>query len=273
MGLSTVLGIKCQGFFIPYRYAERVPEHEDRLPYTYIEKLFDNSRSIFKEQIALISKYTDELRYIGPDHPPQPRWNQDWFPALDAAIAYAMVRHHAPKNIVEVGSGHSTRFMARAVADGLLDTQITTIDPAPRAVIEGLNVETVNTTVQNVDSQFFGLLAPGDILFIDSSHIIMPGTDVDYLLNQILAQLSAGIIVHLHDIFLPDDYPKSWQWRGYNEQLAVATLLQGGGFDVLFPSHYVATRMGESLQGTILNELERPNSLFETSLWIKKLSD
>ena len=101
----------------------------------------------------------------------------------------------------------------------------------------------------------------------------MPGTDVDYLLNQILAQLPAGIIIHLHDIFLPDDYPKSWQWRGYNEQLAVATLLQGEGFDVLFSSHYVATRMGESLVGTILTELERPNNLFETSLWIKKTSD
>ena len=73
--------------------------------------------------------------------------------------------------------------------------------------------------------------------------------------------------------FLPDDYPESWQWRGYNEQLAVATLLQGKGFDVLFSSHYVATRMGESLQGTLLAELERPDCLFETSLWLKKSSN
>ena len=273
MGLFTVLGIKCQGFFIPYRYAGRVPQHEDRLPYTHIEELFDNSREIFKEYIALISRYTDELRRIGPAQPPQPRWNQDWFPVLDAAIAYTMVRHHAPKNIIEVGSGHSTRFMARATADGLLDTKITAIDPAPRATIEGLNVETINTTVQNIGSKFFDLLAPGDILFIDSSHIMMPGTDVDYLFNQILAQLPAGIIIHIHDIFLPDDYPKSWQWRGYNEQLGVSTLLQGEGFSVLFSSYYVATRMAESLQGTILAELERPNSIFETSLWIKKLSN
>ena len=117
MGLSTVLGIRRQGFFIPYRYAEKVLQQNDQPPYSHVEKIFDNSRQLFKEQIALINQYTNELRRIGPDNPPQPRWNQEWFPALDGAIAYCMVRHHAPKNIIEVGSGHSTRFMARAVAD------------------------------------------------------------------------------------------------------------------------------------------------------------
>ena len=273
MGLSTVLGIRRQGFFIPYRYAEKVPQQNDQPPYSHVENIFDNSRHIFKEQIALINQYTNELRRIGPDNPPQPRWNQEWFPALDGAIAYCMVRHHAPKNIIEVGSGHSTRFMARAVADGLLDSKITAIDPAPRASIEGLNVEISNTTVQGIDISFFDLLIPGDILFIDSSHIMMPGTDVDFLFNRVLAKLPVGVIIHIHDIFLPDDYPESWQWRGYNEQLAVATLLQGKGFDVLFSSHYVATRMSESLQGTLLAELKRPDCLFETSLWLKKSSN
>ena len=273
MGLSTVLGIKRQGFFIPYRYAQYVLQQKVPPSYPHVEKIFDNSRHLFKEQIDLINQYTDELRRIGPDNPPQPRWNQGWFPALDGAIAYSMVRHHAPKNIIEVGSGHSTRFMARAVADGLLDCRITAIDPAPRATIEGLNLEVSNTTVQEIDISFFDLLISGDILFIDSSHIMMPGTDVDFLFNQILVKLPMGVIVHIHDIFLPDDYPESWQWRGYNEQLAVAALLQGKGFDVLFSSHYVATRMSESLRGTLLAELERPDCLFETSLWLKKSSN
>src|SRR5204863_425837 len=72
--------------------------------------------------------------------PPAPRWDQDWFPRLDAAAAYTMVRTLGPKRIVEVGCGHSTRFMARAVADGRLATSIIAIDPAPRAKLEGLNV-------------------------------------------------------------------------------------------------------------------------------------
>ena len=72
-------------------------------------------------------------------------------------------------------------------------------------------------------------LAPGDVLSIDSSHILMPGTDVDILLNRVLPALPAGVLVHIHDVFLPDDYPPAWSWRGYNEQLGVAALVQGGG--------------------------------------------
>src|SRR5262245_31183128 len=83
--------------------------------------------------LSLIEGHARELEAIGPDAPPAPRWNQDWFPRLDAAAAYAMVRALRPKRIVEVGSGHSTRFLARAVADGGLDTRITAIDPEPRA--------------------------------------------------------------------------------------------------------------------------------------------
>ena len=270
MGLSTLLGIKRQGFFIPYRYAESVPDYKDRSKYRHIENMFDNSRSLFREQISQISQFTDELRQIGPDIPPQPRWNQTWFPPLDAAIAYAMVRQHAPNYIIEVGSGHSTRFLARAVSDGLLDTRIVAIDPAPRANIDGLNITVEPATIQEVDIHYFELLKPEDILFIDSSHILMPGTDVDFLFNQIFGLLKAGVVIHIHDILLPDDYPQSWEWRGYNEQLGVAALLQGQCFDVLFASNYVAKHMGEALQGTLIAELDRPKSIYETSLWLKK---
>ena len=99
---------------------------------------------------------------------------------------------------------------------------------------------------------------------------MMPGTDVDFLFNQIFGQLKTGVIIHIHDIFLPDDYPQSWKWRGYNEQLGVAALLQGQGFDVLFASNYVAKHMREALQGTLIAELDRPKGIYETSLWLKK---
>ena len=91
--------------------------------------------------LSSIEKYRRELESIGSEPPPAPRWNQDWFPRLDAAAAYATVRETRPRRIVEVGSGHSTRFLARAVADGGLATRITAIDPRPRAAIRGLNVE------------------------------------------------------------------------------------------------------------------------------------
>ena len=80
------------------------------------------------------------------------------------------------------------------------------------------------------------------MLLIDSSHVAVPGSDVDQLLNTVLPELATGVLVHLHDIFLPDRYPADWTWRGYNEQVAVGCLLQGGGYAVRLASHYLATR-------------------------------
>ncbi len=126
--------------------------------------------------LARIESYADQLQAIGQEAPPAPRWNQDWFPRLDAAAAYAMVRALEPKRIIEVGSGHSTRFMARAVADGRLGTRLTAIDPEPRASLEGLNVRWLKQPVQAAELSLFEQLEESDILFIDSSHQSSPAT-------------------------------------------------------------------------------------------------
>jgi hypothetical protein len=132
--------------------------------------------------LGLIEQYQSSLLAIGAAPPPAPRWDQDWFPRLDAAAAYAMVRSLRPRRIVEVGSGHSTRFLARAVADGGLDTRITAIDPLPRAAIEKLPVEWLRSPVQRVAA--FPPLGENDILFIDSSHQLKPGSDVEFLIES-----------------------------------------------------------------------------------------
>ncbi len=80
----------------------------------------------------------------------------------------------------------------------------------------------------------------------------MPGSDVDHLLNHRLPRLANGVVVHIHDVLLPDPYPVSWAWRGYNEQLLVAALLQGGSVEPLFASHYVVTRMAERLDASVI---------------------
>ena len=216
---------------------------------------------------GLIGKYERELEAIGAEPPPAPRWNQDWFPRLDAAAAYAMVRTLAPRRIVEVGSGHSTRFMARAVADGGLDTRITAIDPEPRATLSGLDIDWLQTPVQRVPA--FPALGAGDILFIDSSHQIKPGSDVEFLLKAVLPLLPAGVRVHFHDIFLPDDYPPDWAWRRYNEQAAVASLIESGVFTVDFASHAIVSRSPQEIRG-VLARLPLLPSAFESSLWLTK---
>ena len=169
-----------------------------------------------------------------------------------------------------MGCGHSTRFFARAIADGGLASDLAAVDPAPRAAIESLGVRLIRTPVQRADPGVFAALAPGDVVSIDSSHILMPGTDVDVLLNRVLPALPSGVLVHVHDVFLPDGYPEGWAWRGYNEQLAVAALIHGGGYRLLWSSRYVATRLAQRLSGHVASRLELPDGAFELSVWLEK---
>jgi hypothetical protein len=217
--------------------------------------------------LRCIQEYAPELEAIGAEPPPAPRWNQDWFPRLDAAAAYAVIRATKPRRIVEVGSGHSTRFMARAVADGRLETRITAIDPAPRASLAGLDIEWLQSPVQRVPA--FPALGAGDILFIDSSHQLTPGSDVDFLLNAVLPLIPAGVRVHFHDIFIPDDYPAAWGWRRYNEQAAVGGLIEKNVLKVDFASHALVTRSPEDLP-PVLVKLPLVPGAVESSLWLTK---
>lgn len=267
MGLATLFGSRPQGWFVPYRYAGTVTEP---VAYPALESLFADAEAAFAAFLGEIDGFAADLEAIGPDVPPQPRWNQGWFPRLDAAAAYTMVRGRKPARIVEIGSGHSTRFMARAVVDGALATEITAIDPAPRAAIADLGVRHVASTLHAADPAAIAALASGDILFIDSSHILMPGTDVDYLLNTVWPSLPAGVLVHIHDMLLPDGYPDIWSWRGYNEQSAVAPLLTGNAARLLFGARYAATRMTAAVDATVLGRLPLIDGAIETSLWVEK---
>jgi len=260
MAASAAMG-RAKGFTIPYRYAEPVAPPAS---YPAIEALFKAAEPEFEALLDAVATHLDRLMAFGDEKRPEPRFQQDWFPRLDAAAAYAMVRSTRPKRIVEVGSGHSTRFLARAVTDGGLDTEIIAIDPQPRATIEKLAVEWLRVPVQRVAA--FPALAAGDILFIDSSHQLKPGSDVEFLLNAVLPLLPAGVRVHFHDIFLPDDYPAAWAWRRYNEQQAVARLLEAG-FVAEFSSHQ-APKAGHD---GVLARLPLVPGAIESSLWLRKL--
>jgi len=265
-GLSTLLGIRRLGFFIPYRYAGSV----EPLDYPALRPLFERAEPQFAEVLAGIESHAGSLRSILKSAGPA-RFDQSWFPRLDAAAAYALVRREKPRRIVEVGSGHSTRFMAQAVRDGGLPTRIICIDPAPRASLGRLDVEHRQMLLQEADPALFETLSAGDILFIDSSHIAMPGTDVDRLFLDVLPRLGSGTLVHVHDIALPFRYPEAWAWRSYNEQALVGALLQGQGYELVFASHYVARKQGAALSGGILSELPLIPGAHETSLWLRKL--
>ena len=260
LGLPTLLGLKAQGYFIPYRHAGDLPPASG---YPALEPIFAAAAPAMRARLAAL----DGL----PASPRLARWDQDWFPRLDAAIAYDMVRERAPRRIVEVGSGHSTRFLAEAIADRGGGTELTAIDPRPRADIGRTGAKLIAAPAPACGEAPFEALRAGDLLFIDSSHVLMPGSDVDFLLNRILPRLPAGALVHVHDIFLPDAYPEEWAWRGYNEQLAVAALLAGQAWRVVFASHYAATRLAEAVAASPAGRLPLPAGAFESSLWLERV--
>jgi predicted O-methyltransferase YrrM len=137
-GLDTVLSLDRKGFFIPYRHARSV---RAPLRYPATEALFEEALPEMASAIDAIESMAEDLKAIRRDAPaPNPRWDQDWFCGLDAAMLYAQIRLHRPAHVVEIGSGHSTRFAARAIADGALETRLIAIDPEPRADLAALKV-------------------------------------------------------------------------------------------------------------------------------------
>lgn len=263
--MRHLLGGRGGGFFIPYRHAAGVAP----LGYPMLEPVLAAALPVMEGLLQSASAFGPELTVLrGP--PPVPRWDQDWFPRLDGAALYAMVRLSRPGRILEIGSGHSTRFMAQAVRDGGFSCRITCIDPAPRADLGRLDVELRRRLLEPGDAELAARLEPGDILSVDSSHVAVPGSDVDLVLTRLLPRLKRGVLVQIHDIFLPDPYPSSWAWRGYNEQIPIACLLLAGGWAVRFASHFVATRHPTLVTDSAVGSLPLVPGAYETSLWLER---
>jgi predicted O-methyltransferase YrrM len=232
--LLTALG-RPQGFFTQYAYIEHLQPVGE--PYPEVAALFEASpwRYFLKD----IQSFSDLLSF--GDHPHDPVLGRGMFPPLDGMAAYAAVRTLQPKRILEIGSGDSTFLLARGVRDNSFGS-VTCIDPVPRREIVALNVDFRPRLMTNADANAAAELEAGDILFIDSSHIMLPGMDVDIQFNRMFPRLKRGVIVHVHDIFLPDDYPPYWRVRNYSEQNALVGWLLSGYFEVIWPGQYVFTR-------------------------------
>lgn len=268
LGLPTVLGLAPRGWFIPHRYAPLLPPPGAQPPYPAIERLFEQHAATFAAMLDAVDAHAGDDAAGGIEGL-KGLLGQSWFPSLDAAVAYALVRERKPQRIVEVGSGHSTRILARAEC-GV--GEIVAIDPMPRTDIVGLpGVRVVPSTLQAAPAEVFDGLKAGDVLFIDSSHILMPGSDVDILLNRVLPRLPAGVLVHIHDIFLPFDYPAIWGWRNYNEQQGVVPLLAAGAYRPLFSSVWATRRMAERLAASVVARLPQPTDAMPSSLWLEKV--
>lgn len=158
----------------------------------------------------------------------RPFWQNDWFPPFDGAALYGLIAQNKPRLYLEVGSGISTRFARQAITDLGLPTKIISIDPHPHNVLEGLCDEIIVSRMEDMPASFWSDLSAGDMLFIDNSHRCFPGSDVTIFFTELLPALPPGVIYGIHDIFLPNDYPESWNERFYSEQYLLMTYLLGG---------------------------------------------
>lgn len=267
-GLSTILNIKPMGYFLPYRYAKNAQPFD----YPSVKSIFDLNRDLFISYFNELSKYKKDILSIQKSSKHvEPRWEQSWFPRLDALMAYYFVRKFKPKKIIEIGSGHSTRFLLKAMNDEGLNTSLICIDPEPRANFKTQeNIDWVGSCLQDVNASIFNDLHESDIIFIDSSHLLMPGTDVDYFWSVIFPAVPKGCLIHIHDIYLPYKYPKVWQWRNYNEQVILPPLLLSDVLSPLFSSAYFNQLCNKNISNSFVADIPIQKEALETSLWVRK---
>jgi len=182
-------------------------------------------------------KYADELQAIPQEKasPPVFYMNNGAFDSGDAEYWYQIIRAKKPERIYEIGSGHSTLMAISAIVKNQEDDpsykcEHICIEPFEMPWLEEAGVSVVRKKVEEVDISFFSRLQEDDILFIDSSHIIRPQGDVLHEYLEVLPSLNDGVIVHVHDIFSPKNYPAQWlqdEVRLWNEQYLLEAFLTG----------------------------------------------
>jgi predicted O-methyltransferase YrrM len=270
--------------------AQSRPEVSDRWgyhirPIHYYEPLPD-FRSITKEQIDRrrtypaidfrwgeqltllheLESFRDELRETEFD------FNNAYFEGFDAAVYYSLIRRLKPRNIIEIGGGHSTLLADKALGRNGQGA-LTSIEPHPDNRFNGSRpkVNLIPSRVEELDLEVFAGLEQNDILFIDSSHTVKFGSDVCFEFLEVLPVLKPGVWIHVHDIFFPQDYPAEWLLNrrlALNEQyLLEAFLAFNTNFSVRLANHWIC-----------LDHLDKASRLWpgaddrSSSFWMKKLA-
>lgn len=231
-------------------------------------------------QLALLEQFA---QYYGDfDWEEQPRAGRrfyvpnGWFGEGDSIILYCMLRHFQPRHVIEAGSGFSSALMLdtdERFLKGL--TRFTFVDPNPERLFSLLreggpeSAQIIRAKVQDLPVSTFSILEPNDILFIDSSHVSKIGSDVNYLVFEVLPRLRSGVVVHFHDIQWPFEYSKQWimEGRAWNEAYLLRAFLQyNHEFEILMFNSYIAHEYASFL------EQKMPRFLKDTggSLWLLK---
>lgn len=229
---------------------------------------------IERHLIEFLPEFTPPLN---PEGTPQSyHYGNEFFNAVDADVLYAMIRWLRPARYLEMGSGYSTLVAAAAAernrAHGHPLHQVV-FDPFPSPVIEPVRdtIDLHPLPAEEIPLAAFTALAPGDILFIDSTHTVRPGGDVVWLVLGVLPRLAAGVVVHLHDFFRPFEYPREWlerfgaYWQEHH--LVQALLADSRAFEILSAHHALSRLRREAVQRTFAGLQE---DMQPSSLWLRR---
>ena len=207
--------------------------------------------------------------------------SNEYFGPVDSEILYSMIRYFKPRRIIEIGSGFSTYCSAKAILrnyslDNNYNCELIAIEPYPKNILikgfPGLK-KLIPKEVQNVPITEFTKLKENDILFIDSSHVIKIGNDVQYEYLEIIPRLRKGVIIHIHDIYFPFDYPKRKILIDnifWNEQYLLQAFLSfNNSFEVLWAGNFMNSTFPNLLENAFNSY--RLKSKITSSFWMRKI--
>ncbi|MCD4710278.1 MAG: class I SAM-dependent methyltransferase [Bacteroidales bacterium] len=244
--LYRFLNPKFQNLSLEYkvdfkpRYGHGNPAHPDLL------KIIEANRGTYKKLLQKALSYKKNIWSIRDSKmetdPAKPAWNNGFLPGLDIIGIYTMLSRFKPKRYIEIGSGHSTRVAHQAIIEQKLSTEFISIDPKPRVEIDQLPNRILRERFENTSFDIVSELNANDILFVDNSHRILPNSDSLVFFLEILPKLKRGVIVHIHDIYLPYDYPQFMCNRFYSEQygLAFYLLANPDKYETLLPNYFIS---------------------------------
>jgi hypothetical protein len=231
------LSPRFQTLFLEYKVQFKPRNGHGLPPHAHLNYVVNANRAEYVEWLRKFDKYKKQLHAIQKadlvQDPSQPGWNNGFLPGLDIMALYTMLAELKPKRYVEIGSGNSTKVAHKAKTDLGLDMQIISIDPFPRAEIDHLADKVIRTPFEQLDNAFLLELEENDVLFVDNSHRVFPNSDATVFFMEVMPELKKGVVVHIHDIYIPYDYPQFMCDRFYSEQYVLAAFLLAN------PHHYV----------------------------------
>lgn len=210
--------------FVEYEYDFKSRWGDEGNP--FLREIFDRNSGQIQDNINSLRSLLPLVEALNDDSALQPRinWKNHFIPALDG-LSLMWAASKAKSKIIEIGSGNSTIFMRRSLEHHKSQAKLISIDPYPRVEINTLCDEIIRKPVEEVDLSMFDTLQAGDVLFVDNSHRSFMNSDVTVVMLDILPRLKPGVLIGVHDIFLPFDYMPSWAGRAYNEQYLLGSYL------------------------------------------------